>query len=643
MKRRISFLLAGFLILALTACSAGPANNNTASTSASPTQTAASSAGSALSTGTAGSASSTGTPVPTAAPSGAQALADNEKTHEDPADNTYDISTAIPIHLNGSSIQAEKGVVVSGSKATITSPGQYVIDGALTDGQIVVDTAVKATVWLILNGVDIHSSDNAPIFILKAQKVVIVLADKTVNKLSDGTTYTSNLPEDDQPDAALFSKSDLTLCGNGSLAVKANYQDGIASKDGLIIAGGNVTVDAPDDGIRGKDYLVVKDGTLTVKAQGDGLKSDNEKDAKRGYISIAAGTFDIDAGGDAVTASTDVVIQGGAFDIVSGGGSSQPKDDAVSQKGIKGAVGVYIDGGTIKIDATDDAIHSGGNVGINAGTVSLSTADDGIHADAALTVNGGDITIARSYEGIESAVVTIHAGTIHVNSSDDGINISSKDSSAGVDPGLGGGKMAGRSVGQPGGSLDQNNSASTGNLILSIHGGYLYVDANGDGLDSNGSIEMTGGVVIVNGPTQQNNGALDYNNGFKITGGWIVAVGSSGMAQAPDTSSSQFAALINLTSAQSAGTLIHIQDSTGKEILTFAPTKNYQSIAFSSPDLAQGAIYTYYAGGNSSGTIQDGRYTDGRYTPGVQSGNFTIQDTVTMVGSGNRGGPGPRR
>jgi len=186
----------------------------------------------------------------------------------------------------------------------------------------------------------------------------------------------------------------------------------------------------------------------------------------------------------------------------------------------------------------------------------------------------------------------------------------------------------------PGGAPNQDAFNYSGGRYLYIRGGYIAVDANGDGFDINGAIEMTDGAVLVNGPTQQMNGALDYDAGFKMTGGFLVAAGSSGMAQAPGATSSQYAVLIYLNTTQPAGTLFHIQDSAGKDILTFAPTKAYQSVAFSSPELVRGATYEIYIGGKSSGKMTDSLYKGGTYTPGTRYASFTISNVVTTIGSG---------
>ena len=146
---------------------------------------------------------------------------------------------------------------------------------------------------------------------------------------------------------------------------------------------------------------------------------------------------------------------------------------------------------------------------------------------------------------------------------------------------------------------------------------------------------MTGGVVVVNGPTEQMNGALDYDGTFILSGGTLIAVGSSGMAQAPTTSSTQSSVLLNI-SGQSAGTLVNLQNAAGESILTFAPAKAYSSILFSSPDLAQGTEYTLYVGGSATGTDVGGLYTDGDYSGGSEVGSFTQSSVVTMLGGQSR-------
>ena len=633
MKKLFAFCL--IFILVLSACSTGKTETSAAAgeeqisaitskvAASVSTQAAGASAEEAQDTG---SAAVTAAASTSAAPASsvADALAENQDGHDDEDDYVWNSSEVIQIALNGGSITADgPGVTVDGSTVTITSAGTYSLSGSLTDGQIIVNSPDDKVVRLILNGVDIHSATSAPIYVIEAEETIIILAENTANTITDGESYVYDVPEDEEPNAAIFSKSDLSISGRGSLTVNGNFNDGISSKDGLVIAGGAITVNSVDDGIRGKDYLIVHAGNISVNAGGDGLKSDNEEDVDRGYILVEAGVIQITSAADALDAQTDALITGGEFNLTSGGGSNSRLAETSSAKGIKGVAMLVIDGGAFTLNAADDALHSNGSIQINNGAFALATGDDGMHADSTLEINGGSIQITASYEGIESAVITINGGEIHVVSSDDGINVA-----GGVDSsGMGQGGM------RPGGRGGQDAFTYSGSQFLYIHGGYIAVEANGDGFDINGAIVMTGGVVLVNGPTQNMNGALDYDAGFNMSGGFLVAAGSSGMAQAPGAASSQFAVLINFNNAQKAGTLVHIQSSDGDEILTFAPSKQYQSVAFSSPGLVMGGEYDIYLGGSATGTQVDSLYQDGTYSAGSKYASFTISGAVTMVGA----------
>lgn len=555
----------------------------------------------------------------------------------DDLDATAGVSRSAAIELAGDTITVNgTGAKASGSVVTITAAGTYTIHGTLADGQIVVDSADEGTIRLILSGVDVACSTSAPLHVANAEKVVLTLAAGTENRVTDGPAYVYADAQSDEPNAAVFSHDDLTINGGGSLTVNANYNNGIASKDDLKITGGDITVNAVNDGIKGKDSVVIRDGTLTVNAGADGLQAHNDVDAAEGYIVVEGGTLRITAGLDGIQAETRLAISGGDITVTAGGGSGaalagnpgggwdrggSAMSDAASIKGLKAGVDVTITGGTLYVDAADDALHSNDSLTIGGGALVLSSGDDGVHAETTLVIGGGDVRIDQSYEGLESASITILGGSIHVTASDDGVNASSG----------GGMGMAGR----PG------QAGFAGSNTLYVHDGYLYVDAGGDGLDVNGPIEMTGGTVIVNGPTSNMNGAVDYTGGFKLTGGFFVAVGSAGMAQAPDTSSTQYAVMVNLPSAQPGGTMVHIAAQDGQNILALVPTKAYQSVVVSSPDLAKGMTYAVYTGGSSTGTAADGLYTGGTYTAGTQAASFTISSIVTGSGGGGfPGGPG---
>ncbi|MDD5018413.1 MAG: carbohydrate-binding domain-containing protein [Eubacteriales bacterium] len=550
----------------------------------------------------------------------------------DDLDDSWSSTDAIAITLNGDSAETDKdGAAVSGSTVTITAAGTYVLSGTLSDGQVIVDAADDNIVRLVLNGASITCETSAPIYIKSADKVILILADGTDNSVTDGSNYVLDDTEEEEPSAAIFSKDDLTINGGGSLTISANYQNGIQSKDDLKITGGAITVTAASDGLKGKDCVAVKDGTITVMAAADGIESSNGTDDGEGYIAIEGGTLDITAGLDGIQAETSVLISGGDITISSGGGSVGSStgsdwgdwgddESGDSAKGIKAAVDITITGGTISIDSSDDAIHTNDSITIGGGTIAISSGDDGIHSGTALSIGGGDITITKSYEGIESAAITIDGGNTDITASDDGINTAGGNDSSSVD-------------GRPG----QNDFSSSGDYTLDIGGGYVVINAGGDGIDANGTVTMTDGTVIVNGPTDSGNGPLDFVS-FQMDGGFLVAVGSSGMALAPGTSSAQYSLFMTCDSTQSAGTLIHIETEDGEELLTFAPAKQYQSIVFSSPGLENGASYTVYSGGNASGADTNGLYTGGTYSGGSEVSTFTVSSIITSVGSGATGG-----
>jgi hypothetical protein len=571
----------------------------------------------------------------------------NVEYDQDDLEVSTDASNLSYVRLDGDSVTFEgSGATVNGSVVTITAAGKYNISGTLDDGQIIVDTQDEETVFLVLDGANITCLTSAPIYVSNADKVVITLADGTENYMTDGDSYTFADAESDEPNAAVFSKDDLTINGSGSLTVNANYNNGIASKDDLKITGGSITVNAVNDGIKGRDSVAMLEGEITINAGADGIQANNDEDAEKGYISIEGGTLDITADLDGVQAETNLGVSGGDITIVTGGGSvassgggawggrgmeGNPNQTTDSAKGLKAGVNVTITGGAIQISSLDDAIHSNDSIAINGGDLTLASGDDGIHADATLTINGSNLEITECYEGLESEVITINNGTIHLISGDDGINASSGSGSGAA----GGMQMAPRGLG----------GFESGDNSLYINGGYIVVDAGGDGIDANGPIEMTEGTVIVNGPTNNGNGALDYMGSFNISGGYLVAVGSSGMAEAPSTSSTQYSAMVNLTSSLTGGTLIHIESESGDEVLSFEPTKAYQSVVLSSPELENGETYVVYAGGNSTGTGTDGLYSGGTYSGGTQVTRFTISGMVTGAGSqmgGFRGGRPPR-
>lgn len=561
------------------------------------------------------------------------------------ADDAYlDWTAANTITLNGDSIETSGGgMSVDGSTVTITSSGDYLIEGTLNNGSIIVNSSDSGTVRLILNGVTIHCENSSPIYIMEAGKTVISLEKGTENYLSDTADYIFESADDDEPDAVIFSKDDLTINGEGTLHIEANYGNGITSKDDLRIMSGTFNITAANNAIKGKDLLAIKGGTFNLEAQNDGLKATNSTDADKGLIYIESGTFNITAACDGVQAETSLFIYDGDFTISTGGGSensssssdnnswgswgnettdTSEEDTSSSAKGLKADNEIVIYGGTYEIDSSDDSIHCNGVITIEEADISITSGDDGIHADSSLTIENGTILISKSYEGLEADIITINNGTINITSSDDGINVA-------------GGNDSSSMSGRPG----ENSFNSSGSSALYINGGYIVVDASGDGLDANGSIIMTGGTVIVNGPTSSADGALDFDGSFTISGGLLIAAGSSGMLQYPGSLENVYGIVYSGSSLE-AQTLVNISDSAGNDIVTFAPAKSYQSVIICSPDLENGATYTLSTGGSSTGTETDGLYTGGTYSGGTQVEEFTITDSLTYIGTSSTTSPG---
>lgn len=573
-------------------------------------------------------------------------------------DPSYDTVTA-EITLNGDSAKINgTGASSDDSVITITEEGVYRFTGSLSNGQIIVN-AENAKVQLILDNASINCNDSAPIYVMNAKKTFITLADGSKNSVTDGESYIG-LDESGEPDAAIFSKDSLTINGNGSLDITANYADGIHSKDDIVITGGNISVTAAANGIKGKDYVAAAGGNITINSGKDGVKSTNTTDTSLGFIYIEDEVFNVTSSEDGFQAETDFIAKGGEFNIVSGGGSvnstkvhtddfggfgggkgnfndfdfrqfdgTPPQGNGntvsstgvtplaytsdsleqISTKGIKSGNEVIISGGDFNIDSADDALHSNANLTISGAALSLDSGDDGLHADSIINITGGKTTVNSSYEGIEGAIINISGGTVEVNSSDDGFNASDGTSQ---------GTMGSYSEGAE----------------INISGGMIYINAEGDGLDSNGNMSISGGTVIVNGPVNGGNGALDGNSDIIVTGGLIIAAGSSQMAEAPAESSSQNSVSATFSQSFSGGTLITLADSSGNEILSFAPAKTFQNIVISSSEIKKDETYTFYTGGTSSADETYGLYEKGGYNnDGEENESFTAENVTSYIGS----------
>lgn len=549
---------------------------------------------------------------------------------DDDLNNSWSDSSAEQIKLNGTSLSttAKKGVFIEDSTVTIALPGTYIVSGDLENGQIKVKLENKGNVQLVLNGANIHNENQAAIYIEEARKTIITLAEETENSVSDGGAYQFEDGED-EPTGTIFSKDDLTINGTGTLNVKANYNNAIVSKDTLKLVGGNYNVTSVDDGIVGRDILAIKSGSYSLDVQGDAMKTTNDNADQLGKVYVLDGQFQITAGNDGIDSIGSVTIENGQYNLITGNGSQASLGDESSAKGIKAATELVINNGTFVVDSADDAIHSNSNVTISNGQFDLKTADDGFHADNVLTINDGVITVSESYEGLEGQQIHINGGKISLTAQDDGVNVS-------------GGNDQSAFGGRGGATFSSNSDA-----LLKITGGEMYVNAAGDGLDSNGNIEMTGGTVVVSGPENNGNGALDYDGSFNISGGTLMAAGASGMAMAPSEESSQHALLMYYPTMQAADTMVQLVNEDDEVLISFKPDKTYQSIMISSPLIEEGNTYSLYSGGQSE---LDDMLLLGIQSPaqlGTAVTSFTTSEMISYVdengittAQSGMGGPG---
>lgn len=548
---------------------------------------------------------------------------------------TYEESGAVYVTLSDDGITGETaGVAINGQTMTITAEGTYIFSGTLSEGQIVVD-ADNAKVQIVFDNVDITCASSAAVYVKSAEKVFVTLAEGSQNTLRNTDEYVAI--DDNNIDAVIFAKSDLTLNGTGSLTIVSAEGHGIVSKDDLKITGGTYDITAAGHALSGKDSVRIADGTFILTAEKDGIHAENADDEEKGYIYIADGDFTITSDGDGMDASNIVQIEDGTFDITAGGGAANsqkthesdmlgggmsqnierpdgesmpqmgekpdgenmPQDTTTdeggtSTKGIKAGGGMYLNGGTYQIDSADDSIHSNANITIADGTYTLATGDDGVHADDALTVNGGTITVTESYEGLEGLTVTINDGTIDITARDDGINTAGGTDQSGF--GTFGDHFKGMD------SADDETEETTDNeMWMELNGGYIHILAGGDGVDSNGDLTINGGEIYIDGPSDNGNGAIDYGDRSSayVNGGMLVAIGSSGMAEGMSDSSKQEVLMVKLGEQMEAGD-VELTDSEGNVIVSYTALKSYDCVIISTAEVESGATYTLATSGTTT-------------------------------------------
>lgn len=580
----------------------------------------------------------------------------------------YEENGSVHIELNGSTAKADSdSVQISGTTITITEEATYIITGTLDDGMIIVDAPDTAKPQLVFDGADINSEISAPLYIREADKVFVTLAAKTENILSNGGTFTAI--DDSNIDSAVFSRQDLTFNGSGSLTVISPAGHGVVSNDDLVITGGTYTVSSASHGLKANDSVRVTGETaLDLYAGKDGIHAENDEDTSLGFVYISDGSVEIEAEGDGISAGAYMQIADGTFRIAAGGGSvnasskssdswgewggapGQPgnyggpgrggmrstdpgssgenggtpdrsipesgesaefleftepaavsdseessdteDDSSSSMKGIKSDGDMLISGGNFTIDSADDSVHSNSSVTVNGGSFEIASGDDAFHGEDTLTVSGGTICVTECYEGLEALHVNVRDGEITLVSTDDGLNAAGGTDSSGTTGGRDGMFGAGGMGGDPGGEMASGSSGS-----IEISGGTLYINASGDGIDANGSLIISGGYTVVEGPTEGDTATLDYDTTAVITGGTFIGTGASGMAQT--FSDSEQGVIAVSVGNQSEGTEIRLTDQKGTELFSYTPELSFAVVILSSPDMISGETYTITVGGTS--------------------------------------------
>ena len=467
------------------------------------------------------------------------------QTHYTNEDLTWDSSGEKAIDLANPT--ATDGVSVENGTITITSGGTYRLSGEYS-GQVKIEAAKTDTVRLVLDNAKITNSTGAAINVVSAAEAIIYTAAGTTNTVADEANYTAT--GDDDPDAAIYSTANLTLAGEGSLSVEGAYEEGIHTTGGLVIASGTLEVNAANTGIKGKDYVDITGGIVNVTAAQDGIKSTNTDDESLGFTRLSAGSVTVSAG------------------------------------------------------------------------------DDGLKAPHTLEISGGTLNIEKSNEGIEAQYINILDGDVTVNSTDDGINASLKDSSSDTSSDTtsgtattgqqtqqnqngqvqqapaGGGAAPGGSQGSTGqnqnmpqpptdGAMPGGGTFEVVDAAINISGGTVTVNAEGDGIDSNGTATFSGGTVTVNGPAAGGNNALDSNGDLLLNGGTVTAGSTADMFEAPSSASTSGYLKITDSSALTQGSTVQVTDSSGTVVANYKiTTSGVQLVLVSNKNIVKGQSYT---------------------------------------------------
>ena len=585
--------------LALTGCS------TTSNALASGTTAADSSVGttattsSATATDTAASSSSFSTNVK----SGEKLDVD---THYSEQDLSWDTSSETAIDLSNPT--ATDGVTVEDGTLTITKAGTYKLSGEY-QGQIKVETADSDAVRLVLDNANITNSSGAALNVVNADEVILYSASGTTNTISDGADYTAT--GEDDPDAVVYSKADLTIAGEGTLKVNGNHEDGIHTSDGLVIASGTLEVNAANTGIKGKDYVDILGGTITVTAQQDGIKSTNDTDEGQGWTRLSNGTVTVNAGDDGFKASRVVEISGGSLTV-------EQSDEGIEAQYIN------VSGGDVNVTSADDGMNASLKTSDSESTDSSANTSDAANQQQNNQQQGSlpgeqqNGTSNQQQQGTGQPPAM--SGTSQDGTSQNGTTGTGQQQNNTQNQGN---QNMGQPPAMPGGNAQdgtsQNGTTGTGqqgmgqppqggmpggggggtfevvDAAINVSGGNITVNAEGDGIDSNGVTTLSGGTLIVNGPSQGGNAALDTNGDLLLNGATVLSGSTADMFEAPSTNSTSGYLKLTNSSGFEQGSTVQVADSSGKVVANYKVTKsNVQLVLVSSSSIVKGQSYTVY-------------------------------------------------
>lgn len=545
--------------LALTGCSTTSnalASGTTADSSVGTTATTSS----ATATDTAASSSSFSTNVK----SGEKLDVD---THYSEQDLSWDASSETAIDLSNPT--ATDGVTVEDGTLTITKAGTYKLSGEY-QGQIKVETADSDAVRLVLDNANITNSSGAALNVVNADEVILYSASGTTNTISDGADYTAT--GEDDPDAVVYSKADLTIAGEGTLKVNGNHEDGIHTSDGLVIASGTLEVNAANTGIKGKDYVDILGGTINVTAQQDGIKSTNDTDEGKGWTRLSNGTVTVNAGDDGFKASRVVEISGGSLTV-------EQSDEGIEAQYIN------VSGGDVNVTSADDGMNASLKTSNSESTNSSENTSDAANQQQNNqqqgSLPGGQQSGTSNQQQQGTGQPPAMSG-----SSQDG---TSQNGTTGTGQQGMGQPPQGGMPGGGGGTFEVIDAA------INVSGGHITVNAEGDGIDSNGVTTLSGGTLIVNGPSQGGNAALDTNGDLLLNGATVLSGSTADMFEAPSTNSTSGYLKLTNSSGFEQGSTVQVADSSGKVVANYKVTKsNVQLVLVSSSSIVKGQSYTAY-------------------------------------------------